>query len=148
MSELQKILNVVDEFIEWYWQYWNLTNNIDEETVHDTYEHLNNTYKIDIIKKYKIIYLITENHDKLYLNDYLVAQIKVAGWKCINYCISNTMTHLHREITYNQIKLNILNILSKEEIERRRNKIYALNILYYIYKLPYDVLSFKINKMI
>ena len=97
-------------------------------------------YKYDLINLVHMYY-------KDYFNNYSIPKSKIVKRICKQKYndISISMSDEYIEMMKLHIKIHVFNTCCKEEIEKR-NKRYAINILYYKKILPYDLVKHKILK--
>ena len=151
IKDAEKINDIIKQFIKWWEKLYSLYDKTPTtEQFLNEFEMSYTKYESDVIKKYGVIPLLIEYHDDLYVNGYLKMKYAVIRsnnkFKLENnYGISHTMFNLQRNNIYLQIYRHVFNELCKEEIERQKNKRYALNMMYYNDMLPYDVV-FEVSK--
>ena len=87
-----------------------------------------------------------EYQDDFYINGYIKTKAKIITELTHNYRITWDMTKEYRKMINTIIFRHVYNECCKEEVERKRNKRYALNLLHYKRILPCEIIKFEINK--
>ena len=159
---LEQIYNVIDDFIDWsaeVTEFWHYDRDPEEDVVTEKLEACRNKQYNDIINKYYIISLWYMYYDHFVVDNYeyrknkLIRELLVDKsivyklFRCDPNDLIYDMNMIYREITKQKIFKHVYNLYCKEQIDKR-NKKYAMNILWYKNILPYDIIKFEIYKMI
>ena len=145
--KVKEAFELTHKFLDWWMDFYNLNDKIPTITqiLKQFRKHTKFQYKCNVLKKYKIVHMLLEYQDDLYFNGYIKTKFSnTTGLKNNNY-LSYAMTVQYRKMLDLLILKNVYNEMCKQEIERKRNKQYALNIIHHKKMLPYEIIKYEVG---
>ena len=146
LIKVREAFEVIDKFLDWWSDFFAMYDKTPTiKQIVDKFQEENREFNSDILKKYHVVHMLLEYQDDLYFNWYIKERAKIIVGLPKNYRATYVVTKQFRTMMNTFIFKHVFNECCKEEVERKRNKTYALNVLYYKKLLPYEILNFKDN---